>query len=58
MADIPVLANLDLGGAARLRGLQAPVLPGDAATKAYADGLVGGTSLGRAVALGLNLPLY
>jgi hypothetical protein len=42
MAEFDVDNDLNMQGTARVRNLPAPVAPGDAVTKAYADALGGG----------------
>lgn len=44
MASRIILADQDFGGVARVTGLPAPSNPTDAATKAYVDGLAGGSA--------------
>lgn len=41
----PVLTDLDMGGAARVVNLPAPVNPTDAVNKAYVDGAGGGGTI-------------
>jgi hypothetical protein len=55
MAEIPFLADIDLGGVARVKNLPAPTAPNDAAR--LADVTASILTLGRAVAVCQNLPL-
>ena len=41
----PVLVDLDFGNSAKITGLPAPTLGGDAVNKTYADGLGGGAAI-------------